>query len=523
MPDTIHTLSSHMGKLLGGLRTLFEEISQTKSLINTLGWEAPPGLDDIGLGTIDFTSFLEKLRIVLDSSKEELEDEILMAARIAELSIALKEFVETIFQLADTLPSKLSGLGDYADRTNIKDEFPKRMFNFWTTTYLSGYSPPTFALFHLINVVEFKHFEADPAIFQIDHVRPIIHFDAFESLLSDPAAHFKTVYGWGTPDFSDPDLLLRMSLLLESLGILVLLRPLDRRAEELFSGLPSPADPDDRSLQLLITLYEELQGIAGLKLGFSVFGLRPTSDGAADGGLGFVPVIRGQATGEVPLFAFDDTFLSFNVEGETARRIALIMRPNQPLQVMKAVSLADQVNGRFALGIRYGSLASDPKTILSFPGGAKLQMKMASLAGGMEKFSEKPAESFLEVGIAGGEAILSTSEADGFLQSSLSQKKISAPFDLKVGWTSSGGIYFQGSGGLELAIPAHVQLGPFNLQALFVALKLGNEGLNLEASAAGSLVLGPLTVVVDRIGLATKVTFARGNMGFFGLSASFKP
>ena len=68
MPDTIHTLSSHMGKMLGGLRTLFEEISQTKSLINTLGWEAPPGLDDIGLGTIDFTSFLEKLSIVLDSS-----------------------------------------------------------------------------------------------------------------------------------------------------------------------------------------------------------------------------------------------------------------------------------------------------------------------------------------------------------------------------------------------------------------------------------------------------------------------
>ena len=74
----------------------------------------------------------------------------------------------------------------------------------------------------------------------------------------------------------------------------------------------------------------------------------------------------------------------------------------------------------------------------------------------------------------------------------------------------------------NFAIPAHVQLGPFNLHALFVALKLG-DGLNLEASAAGSLVLGPLTVTVDRIGLATKISFERGNMGFFGLSASFKP
>ena len=521
MADTIHTLSSQMGKMLAGLRTLFEEISQTKSLINTMGWEAPPGLDDIGLGTIDFTSFLAKLQAVLDSSKEELEDEILMAQRIAELSIALKEFVETIFQLAETLPSKLSGLGDYADRTNIKEEFPKRMFNFWATTYLSGYSPQIFAIFHLINVVEFKHFEPDPAIFQIDHVRPIIHFDAFESLLSDPAAHFKSVYGWGTPDFSDPDLLLRISLLLESLGIAMLLRPLDPRAEELFSGLPPPADSSP-SLQLLITLYEQLQGIGGLKLGLTVFGLRPTSDGAADGGLGFLPVIRGQATGEIPLFAFDDTFMSFNIEGETARRTALLMRPDQPLQVMKAVSLADQVNGRFALGIRYGSLAGEPKTILSFPGGVKLQMKMATLSGGMEKFTEKPAESFLEVGIAGGEAILSMEEADGFLQSSVSQKKISATFDLKIGWTSAGGIYFQGSGGLELAIPTHVQLGPFNLQALFVALKLG-DGLRLEASATGSLVLGPLTVTVDRIGLATNISFERGNMGFFGLSASFKP
>ena len=190
---------------------------------------------------------------------------------------------------------------------------------------------------------------------------------------------------------------------------------------------------------------------------------------------------------------------------------------------MKAVSLAEQVNGRFALGIRYGSLTSDPKTILSFPGGAKLQMKMSSLSGGMEKFSEKPAESFLEFGIAGGEAILSMSEADGFVQSSVSQKKISVPFDMKVGWTSSQGIYFQGSGGLELSIPAHIQLGPFNLQALFIALKLGNEGLNLEASAAGNFSLGPLTVTVDRIGVKTNISFERGNMGFFGLSASFKP
>ena len=324
MPDTIHTLSSQMGKMLAGLRTLFQEISQTRSLINTLGWEAPPGLEDIGLGTLDFSAFLERLQIVLDSSKEELEDEILMAGRIAELSLALKDFVDTIFQLANTLPSKLSGFGDYADRTNIKDEFPVRMFNFWATTYLSGYSPPAFSIFHLVNIIEFKHFEADPAIFQLDHVRPVIHFDAFKSLLSDPAAHFKSVYGWGTPDFSDPDLLLRISLLLESLGIAVLLRPLDSRADELFSGLPPPADPDDRSLQLLVTLYEELQNIAGLKLGLSMFGIRPTSEGAADGGLGFLPVIRGQAAGEIPLFAFDDTFMSFNVEGETARRIALL-------------------------------------------------------------------------------------------------------------------------------------------------------------------------------------------------------
>ena len=235
MPNTIHTVSSQMGKMLAGLRTLFQEISETKNLINTLGWEAPPGLDDIGLGTIDFSSFLSKLQAVLDSSKTELEDEVLMAQRIAELSIALKEFVETIFQLADTLPGKLSSLGDYADRTNIKGELPKRLFNFWATTYLSGYSPRIFSIFHLINVVEFKHFEPDPAIFQIDHVRPILHFDAFGSFLSDPAAHFKAVYGWGTPDFSDPDLLLRISLLLESLGIAVLLRPLDPRAEHLLN------------------------------------------------------------------------------------------------------------------------------------------------------------------------------------------------------------------------------------------------------------------------------------------------
>ena len=522
MANTLNSLTVEIGTVLSALEEAVARSTSTKAYINFLGWELPPGLDDIGLAGLDFAALLEKLRIVTESSETDWEDEILMAPRITELAIAAGKLVQAIRQLAETLPTQLSAHGDYVARTNIHKELPRRMFDLLIASYMADRSPLIFAVANLLNVVEFKHFDADEETFQVKHVRAIIHYDHIHSLLSDPSAHMRESYGWGTTNFVVLDLLTRIAQVLRTMGASIRLQPMDLRVEHalLARTVPSTAEP---SPQLNLYLYEQLGVLAGQRLGVSVFGVRPSTADAADGGIGFLPIMHGQAKGAIPLHAFTDTFLEYSAEAELLQRIALILRPNHPLQVQRASSLTDLTEGRVALGIRHGEVDSAPKVLVTLPGGGVFSIRQFSLTGGLDRVSGATAESFLELGLSGCQMTFSLSESDGFLSSAVSQDQIEALVDLRLGWTSSKGIYFHGGGGLHVTLPLHLVQGPFQLDSLHLAFDIKEEGFDVEASTSGSLSIGPVTVTVDRLGLLVNVSFKDGNLGFFGLSPRFKP
>ena len=95
-----------IGEALSTLAEIHDDINEAKALINLLGWELPPGVEDIGLATLDISDFLEKLDTVLDATQEELDDEIAMFERIAELIETVNSLVQTIYALAQNLPDE---------------------------------------------------------------------------------------------------------------------------------------------------------------------------------------------------------------------------------------------------------------------------------------------------------------------------------------------------------------------------------------------------------------------------------
>jgi hypothetical protein len=273
---------------------------------------------------------------------------------------------------------------------------------------------------------------------------------------------------------------------------------------------------------MMVTLYERLGEVTDLKLGCAVFGVRPSSEGGDDGGIGFVPLIRGQAETSIPFFAFDDAFIDVSAEGEVLRRLALILRAGHDSQVRHAAGVSDAITGRFALGLRRGSPASDPRTLVSFPGGVGLHAQQVSVQAGLEKRSDRPPEAFMELGILGARVAVSLKDADSFLKDGIPQKTLEGTVDIRVGWTSQQGIYFHGSSGLLVSLPAHAALGPFSLKSVTLGLQVTDESLAVESSVTGTLSLGPLLVTVQRVGLDTDVSVGRGNLGFFGLSPRFR-
>ncbi len=519
--NIVQKITGSTGELLSYLKEIQGDLSEAKAFINLMGWDLPPGLQDIGLAALDLGNFIEKLDAVAGASNEVWEDEIAMIGRVADLAVAVNDLVNKILILADELPAKLSGFGDYVDRTNIHKELPRRLFDFLLTNYLARTSPLSYAVLHLVNIIDYPHFDADPVNFQVEHIRATVNYHHFKTLFTDPGKLAEEAYGWNTPDYDPTILLQRIQLLFQALAMRSRIQPLNTQAEEIWTNttvtetIPMP--------QLITFLFEERGTIAGLRVGLSIFGVRPTTAGAGDGGIGMVPIVQGQLQGSIPLSRFGDTFLDFYGKADLIKSLAISLRPNHDLEVSTASSFTEAVAGRFAIGFRYGSPESERKALLSFISGAKIQFQSLSIAGGMEKTTAKPAQSFMELNLVGCALTVSLSEADGFIKNSISQNKIEGSFDLKIGWSSTAGIYFEGSGGLEISFPTHIQLGVFHIDSLQLGLKTGEEQLALEASATGGMDLGPLKATVDRIGLNVDLSFGSGNLGFFGLSPSFKP
>ena len=520
--NIVNSATAEIGQILSYLAEIHGKIDQAKALINLLGWELPPGVEDIGLASLDLGEFLEKLDAVIGAPDEEWDDELAMVGRIADLALAVDELSQSIRTLAEELPAKLAQFGDFVDRAQIHKELPKRLVDFLLVNYVANKAPPAFAILHLIDVIDYPYFEADPAKFQLEHVRPVIHYGHFKTLVADPALLAEEAYGWNTPQFASSRLLLRLSLLFQTLGMSSRIQPLDRQAEQIWLNR-AVSEEAEIMPQLIAFLFEERGAVAGFRLGLSIFGARPSAEGASDGGLGLVPIVRGEVEGEIPLHAFEDTVFEFSAQAEVLKRIALILRPNLPLQVQTASSLGQLANGRFALGIRHGRAEGEAKTLVTFPGGSGFSLRQFTLQGGVDKTSETASESFVELGLLGCEMTFSLSEADGFLSSTIARDRIEAPFDVRIGWTSSNGIYFHGGAGLDVTVPLHAALGPISLESLHLALDTRDEYFDVEASTSGSLTLGPLAVTFDRLGLLVNVSFNGGNLGVFGLSPRFKP
>jgi hypothetical protein len=120
-----------------------------------------------------------------------------------------------------------------------------------------------------------------------------------------------------------------------------------------------------------------------------------------------------------------------------------------------------------------------------------------------------------------------TSDADSFIGSLLAAAEIEGEFDLGLEWQANTGLRVTASGGVEIALPIHKQLGPIEFQTIYVALRiLQDSTLSQEVSTALAGTLGPLTAAVDRMGVLLDLRFAEGadaKFGPFDLDLRFKP
>jgi hypothetical protein len=421
-------------------------------------------------------------------------DEAELVAAIAELVAGMIELFDAIRALVDVIGSKTSLISDISERQAVEallGTLASDIVDYLVLSVLEMDRPRLLFLLKLLGVVDWTVVEADPSdMLSRRHVRKAIRLDRIQRLFEDPAGHFESVLGWGTPSF-DPSELLQIFASFHGEESAV---EFGRLAGDPFLekgpfrwSVDSSLSPPGARLDVEAALRETLQGRVGLT---DVWGA--TVEGSIIAEAGITAVARAP---------FDITVES---NATASGAVLFFVDRNEDARPFSIIGGNDLVR-----------LEADNLTV-----GAALEV-------GASTTVPVSVEPRLISDIAGLKLTIGSAGADSFLASLLAGLDIDGVFDLGLEWRGAEGLVIKAAGGLEVAIPMHQSLGPVEFETLFIVFSFDSDGaVTLELSATITGLLGPLAAAVERMGVTLNLTFTEGAGGRFGpidASLAFKP
>jgi hypothetical protein len=169
--------------------------------------------------------------------------------------------------------------------------------------------------------------------------------------------------------------------------------------------------------------------------------------------------------------------------------------------------------------------STGPAFVFGSPTGTRLEFGTVQLSTDVVWTLQKATASVM-LAASSGAVVIVSSDGDGFLRKVLPQDGMRFTFDAGLGLSSDRGFTFKGSGGLECDLPIGLSIGSlFSIPSLHLAIRAGGEGLQTEVSCAAAFKLGPLDVMVDRVGLVGQLSFpdGGGNLGVADFGLGFQP
>jgi len=422
------------------------------------------------------------------------DDTVQIAARVATVLAKTTQTLASFTNVANQLQAVGPTLpGVTAQQVNdLVAGFPRKLLDLFIAESLD-IIPAVGGTLTLLGVVDKVAIPGDPA----NPTKP--SFDKTEvqlgrllDLASKPADYFTNRFGWGSPGFDGTVLLQAIALLFEKLDLPATYFP------------PSGSDPAKLDAFAFDISVDKTASPPGLR--FDVF--------LPIGGNVDVPI-----PGPTSAWVFHAKF-----DGKLEAGAHATLRPPSTMEITSNA----QVSGEAKLLIE-GHPAS-PFILFGKAGGSRLEVAQVDGEVGVRfdwnSVTGKAAvEPEIGASVKGGRLLVDGSEGDGFLTRILSGIKIDAPFDLGFTWSLAGGLQFQGSGMLEIQIPLNLSLGPVDFIRAYLGAGIKDGTVPVELSAAISAEIGPVTAVVDRLGLLATLSLppGGGNIGPLQIDLAFKP
>ncbi len=517
MPSTIERASEYLGHATAALNKVNGSAKAATQLLALLGWAPPPGVADIGLAAAESVD-RERTDRRADGASQPRRD--VRRRYRARASPQWSARLWTPTTTSSSIVASFQATPEYLTATGIRDQFFGRVADVLTIHAIGSIVPAAIPVGALFGVFEFRQLPADPAIFQVKHVRQVVRWDRLSTLFTDPTQLIRDVYGWGTPNFRGNLLVGNIGRVVEYISADAAQRALPRAAEEQLAGRAVPEADLDPAAQLFVSLDKGL-GAAAFAAGLTLYPLRPSTAGAADGGIGLSPYVFGTAETS---FSLSDN-LSLVLSGSAALEggIALLIRAGQDPKFLTGLidggpGTSGSLSGAFTMALRSADAAGGRQTLFSAP---SVVFDAAAVIAGLGITADLDPSILFK--LEDGRIHIASDGADGFLGSILPDEGITTTVDLEASWSHRDGLNIKGGAGLSTVLDLHKRAGPLRVDSLALALKGGPQGLTGTVGVSGGVSIGPVTASVADVGAEVALKFSRGNLGPVDLGARFMP
>lgn len=116
---------------------------------------------------------------------------------------------------------------------------------------------------------------------------------------------------------------------------------------------------------------------------------------------------------------------------------------------------------------------------------------------------------------------INAAEGDGFIKKILPKEPFSLKGELTLGYSNKKGFYIAGGAGFEYTIYLNKEYGPIFINTIYLNLDIIEGGITLNTTISGGVSIGPISAVVQKIGLYSELEF--GNQSLSKFSIGFKP
>ncbi|MGS2619515.1 DUF6603 domain-containing protein [Micromonospora sp. LZ34] len=426
------------------------------------------------------------------------DDSSAIAAAVAALLQHFATLVQAIRDAADALQSlsidPALTAQQQAEVAAFAGEFVERLLGRLFVEYLEERFPQIALVLIATGVVEIVPQPGGPAgSLNAQYLRKTLRFDRLARLFTDPVGLLRDVYAWGQPGF-------------DGLALFTTLQTLLREKFEIPAEILQP--PGDPALLEAFGFTAEVDPtLSPPGLTFSI---------RLPAGLTRTDTITAQ-----------DWDVTFETAATFAADIEGTLRPLFDVQVDAASGTVDvTARANFAR-----SRSAPPFLLLGAAGGSRLEIQSPTAGIGLDLHFDTTTgrvtvDPEFSIGLRGGKLVISGAGGDGFIAKLLAGVRLESAFDTGMTWSLSKGAQFTGSAALEIAIPAHVTLGPLEILSLYLRAALAADGtVPIELSGGFKAALGPLTASVDRLGLTATISFppAGGKLGPADVAFAFKP